>query len=268
MPELPDLEVFRQYFDATGLHQRIQQVEVREPRLLEEITTDRFRTAVTGHQFEETRRHGKYLFGILENETAVIFHFGMTGFLQYYQDPEMEPDHVRVLFTFESGYNLAYDNMRMLGKVGYTNDPESYIRNQDLGPDVFNLEYDEFEQLLGKKRGMLKSAFMDQNTMAGLGNIYTDELLFHAGFHPKMQVTDLTKDQIHLLFDTMREVLRTAIDEKVNPERFPPGYLLGHREEGEECPKCGRGRIQKIKVSSRSTYFCPAHQGEGMKDEG
>lgn len=260
MPELPDLEVFRRYFDSTALHQKIREVRILEDRLLEDITPARFRERITGKTFESTHRHGKYLSAVLDDSSAVILHFGMTGFLSYYKESTDESRHPRVIFDFDNGYHLAYDNMRMLGKVGYTEDMDEYIRRQGLGPDAGRVDFTQFSQILAGKRGMIKSAFMDQSALAGLGNIYTDELLFHAGFHPKAQVTDLTERDYRLLFDTMQEVLLTAIEEKVNPANFPPGYLLGHRSEGTPCPKCGEGEIRKTKVSSRSTYFCPSHQ--------
>lgn len=259
MPELPDVEVFRRYFNSTALHQKIERVEVRKEKMLSGVSPDRFRHEPVGKEFLETARHGKHLFARLDSHLWVMLHFGMTGKLQYYKNPDEEPAHARVLFHFDNGYQLAYDNMRMLGKVSLVEDYDQYIRENGLGPDALSLEYNDFANLLSQKRGMIKSAFMDQSFIAGLGNIYVDEILFHCDIHPKSQVSDLSDDLRQKLFDTMNQVLETAIDRQVNVEQFPDDYLLGHREPDAECPKCG-GTIQKIKVSSRSTYFCEQHQ--------
>ncbi|MBD3274123.1 MAG: DNA-(apurinic or apyrimidinic site) lyase, partial [Candidatus Marinimicrobia bacterium] len=187
MPELPDVEVFRQYLDSTALYQKVSGVEIRKERLLEDISPGDFKKAVEGSEFSASHRHGKHLFAQLNSGSAVVLHFGMTGKLKYYKEPADEPDHARVVFHFDNGYQLGYDNMRMLGKVALTEDIDDYIARQDLGPDAGRIRIEEFKDLLASKRGMIKSAFMDQSLMAGMGNIFSDETLFQAGIHPKRQ---------------------------------------------------------------------------------
>lgn len=256
MPELPDVEVFRRYFDATALHQVVTGVEVREPRMLKEAAPDQLSEAVTGRQFTRSARRGKNMFVELsETATNLLLHFGMTGQLKYFRNPEEEPGHTRVLFSFENGYHLAYDNMRMLGKVMILADRDAYIRQESLGPDALDLDSETFVELMTGKRGMIKSAFMDQTLIAGLGNIYSDEVLFQSRIHPKRSVPDLDQGELETLFHQMKEVLHTAIERQVNVADFPAEYLIKHRDAGETCPRCG-GRIEKIKVSSRSTYYC------------
>lgn len=256
MPELPDVEVFRRYFDATSLHQTVTEVEVREPRMLKEAEPEQLRDVVTGRQFTKSARRGKNMFiELSETDTNLLLHFGMTGQLKYFRNPEQEPDHTRVLFSFENGYRLAYDNMRMLGKVMILPDRNAYIVQESLGPDALELDYETFTNLMAGKRGMVKSAFMDQTLIAGLGNIYSDEVLFQSKIHPKRLVPDLDEQDLETLFHRMKDVLHTAIERQVNVTDFPAGYLIKHRDAGETCPRCG-GKVAKIKVSSRSTYYC------------
>ncbi|HKJ68658.1 MAG TPA: DNA-formamidopyrimidine glycosylase family protein [bacterium] len=261
MPELPDVEVFRQYFDATSLHQRVTAVDTRDARVLEDITPETFREALTGREFAASSRHGKNFFAHLDAGNFLLLHFGMTGELKYFEHPDQEPDHTRVLFTFDNGWHLGYVNMRMLGKVNVISSIDEYVEKQSLGPDALQLSYDQFAGLLSSKRGMIKSAFMDQSLMAGLGNIYSDEVLYQSGIHPKRQMTGLGEDQYHTLYKKMCEVLNTAIDCQVDTTEFPENYLIKHRDQEDTCPRCG-GDIRKIKVSSRSTYFCPDCQPE------
>lgn len=260
MPELPDVEVFRRYLDSTSLHQTITEVDVLEPRILKEANPKDLSEVVVGHRFEQSTRRGKNMFiQLSDSPVNLLMHFGMTGHLKYFQNPEEEPDHTRILFTFDNGYHLAYDNMRKLGKVMILPDPAEYIQQESLGPDALEVGKQEFIDLLSGRRGMLKSAFMDQTLIAGLGNIYSDEVLFQAKIHPKRSATDMDEQEMDTLFHKMREVLQTAIECQANVADFPAGYLINRRDAGESCPRCG-DPIKKIKVSSRSTYVCESCQ--------
>ena len=260
MPELPDVEVFRKYMDSTSLHQRIVEVEVRADAVLGETTPQQLKEKVLNHQFSATRRHGKHLFAGLEDGGWLMLHFGMTGFLKYFKDQEESSDHVRILFRFENDYNLAYDCQRKLGRVEPIDRPETFINEQELGPDVLSegFDFNQFQKLLEGSRAMVKSALMDQNTMAGLGNVYSDEALFDAGIHPRTKVSDVSEEDLRKLYASIKDVLTTAIDSQVDPDKMAE-FLLTHREEGSECPRC-QGGIAKTKVSGRGTYFCPRCQ--------
>jgi len=259
MPELPDVEVFKRYFDATCLDQTIDRVEVKEERLLENTSPQRMRKAPVGKEFESTQRHGKNLFAKLDSNLWLLLHFGMSGFLKYYNNPDEAPDHPRIIFHFSSGYKLAYDNMRMFGKISLLDDVDAYLQDQELGPDALSLGQEDFKEMLSQKRGMIKSALMDQTFIAGLGNIYVDELLFQAGIHPKSQASTLDKETVENLYNNMNAVLQTAINYNVNVDQFPENYLIHRRTLNSACPVCG-GKIRKSRVSSRSTYFCENHQ--------
>ncbi len=259
MPELPDVEVFRRYFDATSLNQTIDRVEVKAERMLEDTSSQKIRQDPVGKSFESTMRYGKNLFAKLDDNLWLLLHFGMSGFLKYYKNPEEAPNHPRVIFHFSNGYNLAYDNMRMFGKVRLLNDVGTYLQKQNLGPDALSLEQEEFEEMLSQKRGMIKSALMDQSFIAGLGNIYVDELLFQAGVHPKSQTSALDEETVETIFNKMSMVLQTAINHNVNVQQLPENYLIHRRTPDIDCPVCG-GKIRKDKISARSTYYCENHQ--------
>ncbi|MCF7804365.1 MAG: hypothetical protein K9N46_14960 [Candidatus Marinimicrobia bacterium] len=259
MPELPDVEVFREYFQSTALHQEIAGVEILDDRILEGISAGKLREKLAGQSFADTHRHGKHLFAKLSSQGWLMLHFGMTGYLKYAKNTVEEPSHTRVLLKFANGNALAYSCMRLLGKVGWTPEMAEYISHHDLGPDALALDENQFTELMGQKRGMIKSALMDQSHIAGLGNIYVDEILFQAEFHPKRQVPEMSGADFRHIFGHMREVLNTAVACQVDVDRFPENYLIHYRDPEKQCPKCG-AQIQKIKVASRSTYFCPNHQ--------
>jgi formamidopyrimidine-DNA glycosylase len=261
LPELPDVQVLKQYVDATSLHQQIETVEVYSQQMLEGLDAQQLRDRLQGRTFEGTRRHGKYLFAELDDGDWLVLHFGMTGELQYYKNPDKEPEYEQILFHFANGYHLAYVMTRKLGEVRVVDEPECLIEEKDLGPDVLasDFGFGTFRQILGGRRGMIKSRLMDQHLMAGIGNVYSDEILFQAGVHPRTRVNELGSDGLKRIFDRLKEVLHIAIEHGAEPEQFPDGYLTRYRHTDQDCPKCG-GPIERIEVAGRAGYFCPRCQ--------
>jgi len=260
MPELPDVEVFRQYLGATALHKKIEDIEVKSPELLKEVSVSRLKQGVKNRSFESTRRHGKHLFVRLDNGRCLVLHFGMTGFLKYFKNPGKEPSHSRLVVHFSNGYHLAYDCQRKLGGIHLVRDLEPFISEKELGPDALEEQFDcdAFKRRLSGISGALKSALMNQKVLAGIGNVYSDEILFQAGLNPKVKAKTLDKKTLRNLYKKMREVLNTAIQCHASPEKFPPHYLIPHRKDG-TCPKCGT-ELAHEKVSGRTASFCPRCQ--------
>ena len=102
----------------------------------------------------------------------------------------------------------------------------------------------------------MKSALMNQQIIAGIGNVYADEILFHSRIGPRTRVEEMTAKDLRKLSDTIQKVLRTAVRAKADPEALPKGFLIRNRDKNGRCPRCG-GRIEKITVSGRSGYACP-----------
>jgi len=264
VPELPDVEVFKQYLDATALHQKIESVDARSRRILTGIDASDLDSRLQGHTFEGTRRHGKYLFVELDDSNWLMLHFGMTGSLKYYTHSEDEPRYTQILFHFANGYHLAYVMPRKLGEVQVMGDPDDLIEEKGLGPDVLTDQFDfeTFREILGGRRGMIKSRLMDQQIMAGVGNVYSDEILFQAGVHPRRKMGDLKEETLERIFGCLKEVLNVAIAHRAQPEQFPDNYLTRHRGTEHQCPCCG-GPVERVKVAGRAGYFCPRCQGNG-----
>lgn len=261
MPELPDVERYKRYVDATALHQRVADVVVHDTEVLEGVSAERLADTLRGETFESTDRHGKYLFLERSGGGALVLHFGMTGSLRYYKHQGDEPEHTQVRLDFEYGYHLSYVAARKLGLVALTDDLRDFARQKELGPDPLadGLDEDAFVELLHGRRGMIKSALMDQSLLAGLGNVYTDEILFQAGVYPRRKVSDLGDDDLRRIYRAMMDVIHTAVARQAEPEEFPDDYLIGHREPGAECPRCG-GQVEQVDVSGRTGYYCPTCQ--------
>jgi formamidopyrimidine-DNA glycosylase len=263
MPELPDVEVNRRYLDATALHQPVSAVRVgggKNRRVLEGVSPQGLGKKLAGRSFDGTRRHGKYCFAALSGDGHVVFHFGMTGLLRYYENEPEDLDHVRVRFEFENGHYLAFVDQRLLGGVALTGDPEKFVREKNLGPDALDgLDENRFDALMEKSGAMIKSLLTDQRKVAGVGNVYADEILFQAGVPPTAAAGSLGRSQRRRLFKALKRVLTEAIEAGADPERMPGSYLLPVRREDGPCPHCG-AELKKIAVQGRGTFYCPACQ--------
>lgn len=262
MPELPEVEEFKRYADSTCLHKRITSFEIRAKEMVIEETAGRLESIAIGSCFETTRRHGKYLFISLNKEGWLILHFGMSGRLVYFKLGKKEPSHTRLMVQFENGYNLAFDCPRKLGKIGFTEVPDSFIEKKGLGPDALSIDRGEWRKRMKGRRGMVKSAIMNQSIVAGIGNEYSDEILYQSRIHPESKVNELSEDEIDLIFDNMRKILGDVIDLRADWSRLPDYYLIPRRKEGADCPNC-EGKVRRIKVSGRSAYYCPKCQNKG-----
>lgn len=264
MPELPDVQVQKEYLDATSLHQRISQVQVQAGYILKNFAAQDLKDALHHRCFERTRRHGKFLFVRLDKPQWMMLHFGMTGRLVYEKPAREEPppQFSQLIFSFDNNYRLSLVMPRKLGEVRLLEDVDGYIQSRDLGPDVMaeDFTFARFRKLLEGRRGMLKSTLMNQRIMAGIGNVYSDEILFQAHLHPRMKVSALEQDGLRKLYDCMQTVLETAIQCRAVPNDFPDSYLTPLRgQEGAACPRCS-GKIERIEVSGRGAYFCPTCQ--------
>jgi len=258
MPELPDVEVFRQYIDKKALHQSVKEILVLADEVLEGTSARQLRTRLEGHEFESTARHGKHLFVKVSGDGWLALHFGMTGRLDYFKGSRT-PDHARIIFRFSNGYSLAFLLQRKLGKLTLVDSAPQYRKKHGLGPDVLDKRFSlsDFRKTLKETNSSIKSALMNQELMAGIGNIYSDEILFQARLHPKTKTRELSEKEIDRLYQTARDVLRTAIDSGADPDRMPEDFLIPQRKAN--CPVCG-GSIKKTIVSGRSSYFCPKCQ--------
>lgn len=219
--------------------------------------------ALTGKSFERTHRHGKHLFVKVEDRPPSLspwlhLHFGMSGDLAYYEHEP--PRFARVIFDFDNGWHLAFEDMRLFGVVDLTPSPEAYIAEHRLGPDPLELRLPAFRRLLAGRRGAAKALLMSQDVIAGVGNLYADETLYQTSIHPRRAADALSEREVAQVFTTLRRILAGAIDRKTRGADHPARYLIQHREEGERCRKCG-GTILRMVVFGRTTYYCGKHQG-------
>jgi formamidopyrimidine-DNA glycosylase len=268
MPELPDVELFR-HASRKALRKSIAHVTLNAPRLLDGISRRDLSTALAGTCFVSSRRHGKHLFLQLGRGRWLALHFGMTGTLVPVARGAEAPPYTRMRIDFDDGNALAYTSIRLLGHVGLTDDVRSFIAEHGLGPDALDRRLDNrrLEEIFASRKGAtrVKAVLMDQSLLAGIGNVYSDEILYQARVHPLAPARCLTAAQVKCVYSCIGRVLKTAIECRADSEAFvarlPRGFLLRVRGLDGRCPRCG-SKLGKFKLSGRAGYYCPSCQPE------
>ena len=255
MPELPEVETFKRYLDTTSLHQRIIDVDVRDAYVLKGVTARELARRLKGRRFASSRRHGKHLFVRVNSELWLRLHFGMTGSLEYLKPDEEAPRTARVIFRFANGCRLAFDDQRKFGEIELITDLNDFLQTRRLGPDALEINLSQFKAILEKRRGAVKAILLNQQLIAGIGNLYADEILFRARIYPGIEATRLSEKNLRGLFRATRYVLKKAIALKTDFNRLPKSWLLTHRGKRGKCPRCGRA-LRSAMIGGRTSWFC------------
>ncbi len=206
-------------------------------------------------RFESSRRHGKHLFVRADGDLWLRLHFGMTGSLQYFKHEEQAPKHTRVLFVFANAHRLAFEDQRKFGEIGLLKDVDKFLKKRALGPDALDITLPQFKEIFGKHRGAVKTILLNQKLIAGIGNIYADEILFRVRIHPATDAAHLSEKTVGKLFRATRYILRKAIEAKADADLMPKSWLLRHRVKGGKCPRCGR-ELKSATIGGRTAWFC------------
>jgi formamidopyrimidine-DNA glycosylase len=278
MPELPEVETVARDLRRAGLVGRvIEDVTVRWPRTLDRPTIEEARLRMRGARVEDVRRRGKFIIVDLSTGEALLIHLRMTGQLdiQSASEPADEKHH-HVLIDLEGGDQLRFKDTRKFGRLYLVAHPDEVVGA--LGPEPVDQEWtlEEFRGRIAGRRAKVKPLLLNQNFVAGLGNIYVDEALFRARVHPERTTDTLTATEIDALFHAMRAVLEEGIGNagttlaEASTNYYSVGGRAGSnksnlrvfRRTGQPCPDCGT-TIQRIVVAQRSSHFCPACQPLG-----
>lgn len=254
VPELPDVESFRQVFAAHAVKRPISGVDVLDAGVLRDVTADRLSRTLPGQRFSEPRRHGKWLIAPVGSH-AVILHFGMTGSL-YWTGPGEQPHrHDRVIFAFPDG-ELRYRDMRKLQGLRLVDNPRGVDDVlADVGPDATEVSRERLRELLDGRRKQVKAALTDQSIMAGIGNLLADEILWRARIHPRTSCVHLGRDELARLDAAMGRVLRQSI--KAGRVPVTKSWLTGRRDDPSgSCPRCGT-LLAHDRTGGRTTTWCP-----------
>jgi formamidopyrimidine-DNA glycosylase len=261
VPELPEVEVFRRYLADNALRRRIEAVHAPDSFVRRDVSERALSLAFTGGVFRGTHRHGKWAFLEADGSPArwLVLHFGMTGAPVVLDAETPMPRFPRFVIDFADGGHLVLDDARRLGGVGLAESPEAWATAHHLGPDALEAPLHEVATALRRRRGRLKPLLLDQTVIAGVGNVYADEILYRARLHPLRRVDELSDDAVTQLAETVHHVLAVAVDLGALFHLMPEDWLVRHRKQGGPCPHC-TGTVDRITLGGRSTYFCPTCQ--------
>jgi len=268
MPELPEVETI-----VKGLSKHLTGLEIISGKVfcsqICENKTPVDPRILKGFQIKGVRRRGKVILIDLDGNITILFHLGMTGQLFFSSLRDSLDRHTHFVLKFgRYPQELRFRDVRRFGYLAFIKTDEifSYQRLERLGPEPLEIKFPIFVSLFKGRRARLKSLLLDQHFIAGIGNIYADEILFRARLHPLLSVSLLETFHLKRLWRAMRDVLRQAIKYKgsttrtyINTETHPGEFQSFHRVYGKEAHPCSicHTRIERIKMNGRSTYFCP-----------
>jgi formamidopyrimidine-DNA glycosylase len=273
MPELPEAETIVRGLRRSVVGERIRRVETPHPDVLR--TSPRsFGARVRGRRIEGVGRRGKNVILPLEGDRVIAVNLGMTGALLPFRSlprgPE-SPTHPAVVFRFDSGAVLVFDDQRRFGTVEVLDVDDWEKRHARMGPEPLEEGFTAagLYRALHRSVSPVRSWLLDQRRIAGVGNIYASEALHVAGIHPARRARTVTATEARLLRDAIRDVLQAAIDSggtTIRDYRNTDGQageyarrLHVYGREDEPCLACGTF-IRRTVISNRSAYFCPSCQ--------
>jgi len=268
MPELPEVETVRRSLRAV-VGQRIDAVEVAEPRLRQRIGDD-FAPRLTGRTIASIERRGKYLLFRLSGGQCLLAHLGMSGALLLQERGVASQPHDHVRFHLSGGQQLTFNDPRRFGLLRVGTEAE-FAELRNVGPDPSSnaLSLQQLVRLMHGRKRPVKNLLMDQRALGGIGNIYANEILFRAGLRPGRQARRLTRHELTVLLGAIRAVLRSAIDlggssiSDYRDSKGRTGYfqlrLRVYDRAGQPCACC-RTPIRRVVHAGRSSFYCPRCQ--------
>jgi formamidopyrimidine-DNA glycosylase len=276
MPELPEVETVRRGLDARLVGRRIGRVEVGRERTVRRTSRQAVIDGLTGATVLDTRRRGKYLLLGLDTGDDVMIHLRMSGrVLLHHPDEERPPHtHVAALLDGEPALELRFVDPRTFGEVVVFDPTNVAVELPDLArlgtdPITDGLSRGELRSILLGRRRQLKALLLDQHVLAGIGNIYCDEILHASRLRPDRVSDTLSAPQVTRLHAEIHRVLNQAIEaggstladtQYVDVEGNGGQFQLAHRvydRAGQRCLTCSRSHIRRVVSGGRSTCFCP-----------
>ncbi len=284
MPELPEVETVRQDLRQKILGKKITQLEMLKTKLNKKEAIE-FESNITGNSFQEIERYGKLLVFVLQKSGQyMLVHLKMTGQLVYRLkdsvvmgghsfskiESVLPGKHTRIIFTFSDGSKLFFNDLRRFGYIKVVNNREleNILARFGMEPLKENFTLKSFSELIKKKKMVLKALLMNQALVAGIGNIYADEICFAAGILPERKTTSLTAAEIEKLYLSANKIIKKAIESRGTTfNNYVDGegkkgsfvkFLQVYGRQGKMCLRCNDEKVlvKKKKAAGRGTHFC------------
>jgi formamidopyrimidine-DNA glycosylase len=278
--ELPEVEVMRRDLERDVVGKKIKAAEVKQSKnamraIRRHRTRKEFTSRVAGHKITKVERRGKYVLITLDGGDVLVVHFGMSGQFHRGTGRVALPAHTHVVLTFQQGGDLRFVDPRTFGELFVvTPDELGKVKElQHLAIDPLDqvFTWPTFQYLLAERAAKMKQLMMDQKFISGLGNIYSDEVLFSAGLRYDRMSDTLSSQEVRRLYRAIQETLQEAIklrgttlgDEAYLDLFGQPGEyqneLKVYGRAGLPCRRC-RTPIETVRISQRTSFFCPQCQ--------
>jgi formamidopyrimidine-DNA glycosylase len=273
VPELPEVETVRRGLAPALQGRTLERVEISDARLTRPLDPVVVAAELEGERVAMVDRRGKYLIVRFESGRALLVHLRMTGSFRLGVESTQSPDpHGRALLALDDGTQVAYRDVRRFGTwlLLEPEEVDAYI-DARVGKEPLEDAYraKHLAERLAGRRAPVKAALLDQQTVAGVGNIYADEALWRARIHPLRPAESLGPEEVKELHRAVRQALRVGVRRQgstLRDYRQPDGAEGGAQHEfkvygrgGEPCERCGTP-IDKIRVAGRGTWYCPSCQ--------
>ena len=282
MPELPEVETTTRGLKKTILGLKIKEVwtdlSTKDKRQKESVANTRFfpvfRKKVLNKKIISVERRAKNILINIRGGKTILVHMKMTGYLFYGKNPKIKFAHV--IFSLSNKKYLVFSDARKFGKITLLDTKTAHDTKHlnNIGPEPLDKKFtlEKLKERLNKKpNGKIKTVLMDQSVIAGIGNIYSDEILWQAGINPERKVSKIKKNEFKLMFKAIKETLTKGINfggdsmsDYLNIYGLPGKFQLHHeayRRTGEKCRKKNcRGIIKRKIINGRSAHFCSVHQ--------
>lgn len=278
--ELPEVEVMRRDLEKDVVGRKVAKAEVRASKnamrvIRRHAKRKEFTDRLTGRKLAKVERRGKYVLLHLDNGDVLVVHFGMSGQFVRGNKRQALPPHTHVVIDFQQGGDLRFVDPRTFGEMFVATPDElgkvKELQHIAIDPLDHVFTWQAFGAALAERASKMKVLLMDQKFMSGLGNIYSDEVLFAAGLRHDRMSNTLSSQEVRRLYRALQEVLQDAIrfrgttlEDEAYVELFgKPGEfqneLKVYGRAGQPCRRC-RTPIEAVKISGRSAYYCPQCQ--------
>lgn len=280
MPELPEVETVINTIRPHIVNKEIEKIEVYYDRLIQS-NLDEFKTKLINQKFINVTRYGKFIFLHLTNDFVIITHLRMEGKFRFENSHNLRKKHTSAGFFFKDGTSLAFDDTRKFGLM-YLSDEANFKETKmikKLGIEANKISENDYEFLIKKfkKNKCIKELLLDQSILAGIGNIYADEILFSTKINPFRKGNDISDEKYHEIFQASNEILNKAITlggstiHSFHPSEGVDGKfqetLLCYGKSGTPCPNCNT-TLHKDFIGGRGTTFCPNCQIDKSLEKG
>lgn len=273
MPEMPEVEIIRRIIEPQIKGQKIRNVRINHAQIIAYPEEGLFVQSLTGQTVKNMTRRGKFLTVHFESGDRLVLHLRMTGQLLVTPATYLEEKHTHLIAELSGGNQIRYIDVRRFGRFWFLKtDEKDTVTGQDkLGVEPLEdgLTADYLQERMGERKKSMKEMLHDQSIVAGIGNIYSDEILYAAGIYPEEKCADLDSDDWNRLAEAIKEIIAWGIDtNEMTPEEYLEGrgkeyrnmpHLRVYGREAQACNRCGQA-IERIMIGGRSSYYCPVCQ--------